>query len=126
MPSSISLRDDRPVVPLRDDRPEHIHMVVCGVAFFLLYAVLRAFHCSHMLASLLILVAALPLMYAVVPISTWIYFRVSKPQTRRSTVHVTDAGCSTLIFVAFVLLAFGAIEKKAYQKTSRASTHRSR
>ncbi len=88
---------------LRDERPEYIHMVVCGLVFLGVYALLRALHLSHPIASIAVVIAALPLMYVSAPLTALIYRAVSQPETRRWNLHVTDAGITTLIH--FVLLA---------------------
>ncbi len=115
---------NHPPFPPHDDRPEHIHMVVCGVGFFAFYGVLRLLYLGHALASVVTLVAAFPLMYILLPISAFIYGVVSKPETRRTNVHVTDAGCSTLVFLLLVLLMISVLEnaKSGKQHTKTTTT----
>jgi uncharacterized membrane protein YhfC len=111
-----------------DDRPEHIHMVVCGVGFFSLYALLRSLHLNHLTASFAVIVAAFPLMYLLLPISSLFYFAISKPETRRTSVHVTDAGCGALVFLVFALLLFSVLEgtKHSRQRGQNTATQQRR
>lgn len=103
-------------------------MAVCGAGFFALHALLRALHLNHLLSSFAVLIAAFPLMYILVPISTLIYFAISRPETRRTNIHVTDAGMGALVYLVLGLLFFGVMGsfKQHQQHEQNAATRASR